>query len=175
MKKLLRWLSVLPAVLMLLLIFRFSAQDGPSSGSLSYKISYAIIKLFDRICSSGFSEGELISRAESIQLVVRKLAHITEFFLLTLSFYLPLRIWLPYKGVTITGKQYLYKLILPAFSLSILCAAADEFHQSFVPGRCGTPIDVLVDSVGIIGACLFLIYCNYRIQKRHRACNPHSE
>ncbi|MBR6535654.1 MAG: VanZ family protein [Lachnospiraceae bacterium] len=175
MKKLLRWLSVLPAVLMLLLIFRFSAQDGPSSGSLSYKVSYAIIKLFDRICSSGFSEGELISRAESIQLVVRKLAHITEFFLLTLSFYLPLRIWLPYKGVTITGKQYLYKLILPAFSLSILCAAADEFHQSFVPGRCGTPIDVLVDSVGIIGACLFLIYCNYRIQKRHRACNPHSE
>lgn len=175
MKKLLRWLSVLPAVLMLLLIFRFSAQDGPSSGSLSYKVSYAIIKLFDRICSSGFSEGELISRAESIQLIVRKLAHITEFFLLTLSFYLPLRIWLPYKGVTITGKQYLYKLILPAFSLSILCAAADEFHQSFVPGRCGTPIDVLVDSVGIIGACLFLIYCNYRIQKRHRACNPHSE
>ncbi len=175
MKKLLRWLSFLPAVLMLLLIFRFSAQDGPSSGSLSYKVSYAIIKLFDRICSSGFPEEELISRAESIQLVVRKLAHITEFFFLTLSFYLPLRIWLPYKGADIAGKQYLYKLILPAFSLSLICAAADEFHQSFVPGRCGTPVDVLVDSVGMVAACLFLLYCNYRIKKRCRTCNPHSE
>ena len=175
MKTVLRWLSFLPAVLMLLLIFRFSAQDGPASGSLSYKVSYTIIKLFDRISSSGFSEGELVSHAESIRLAVRKLAHITEFFLLTLSFCLPLRVWLPYKGVDITGTHYRYKLILPAFSLSLLCAAADEFHQSFVPGRCGTPVDVLIDSVGITGACLFLIYCNYRVKKRHRTCNPHSE
>ena len=175
MKKLLRCLSFIPAVLMLLLIFRFSAQNGPSSGVLSYKVSYAIICLFNRIISSGYSEGELISRAESIQLVVRKLAHITEFFLLTLSFYLPLRIWLPYKGVAITGKQFLYKLILPAFFLGLLCAAADEFHQSFVPGRCGTPVDVLVDSVGIVSACFLLLFCNYRINKRHRVCNPHSE
>ena len=175
MKKLLRWLSFLPAVLMLLLIFRFSAQDGPSSGSLSYKVSCLLIKLFDRIFSCGFSEGELVSRAESIQLVVRKLAHITEFFLLTLSFYLPLRIWLPYKGVSILGKPFLYKLILPAFSLGLLCAAADEFHQRFVPGRCGTPVDVLVDSVGIVSACFFLLFCNYRMKKRHRVCNPHSE
>lgn len=175
MKKLLRWLSFLPSVLMLLLIFRFSAQDGPSSGSLSYKVSFTIVKLFDRIFSSGLSEGELVSRAESIQLVVRKLAHIAEFFLLTLSFYLPLRVWLSHKGVNFAGKRFTYKLILPAFSLSLLCAAADEFHQRFVPGRCGTPVDVFVDSIGIVVACLFLIYGNYYVKKRHRACNLHSE
>lgn len=175
MKKLLRWLSFLPALLMLLLIFRFSAQDGPTSGSLSYKVSYVIIRIFDKIFSFDLAEAELLSRAESIQLVVRKLAHITEYFILTLSMYLPLRIWLPYKGISTAGKHFYYRLILPTFFLSVICAAADEFHQSFVPGRCGTPIDVLVDSVGIVVACLLLIYGNYRIKKRHRACNPHSE
>lgn len=166
MKHLLRWLSILPAVLMLLLIFGFSAQDGATSGSLSYKVSYAVICMFHRIFSLDFSEAELVSKADGLQLFIRKLAHVTEYFLLTLSLYLPLRIWLPHKGISITGKQFFYKLILPAFFLSVVSAAADEFHQSFVPGRCGTPLDVLVDSIGIVAGCTLLIICHFHRQKK---------
>lgn len=166
MKKLLRWLSILPALLMLLLIFGFSAQDGATSGSLSYKISYAVICTFHRIFSLDFSETELVSKANDLQFFIRKLAHVTEYFLLTLSLYLPLRIWLPYKRLSIAGKQFFYRLILPMFFLGLFFAVADEFHQIFVPGRCGTPLDVLVDSVGIIAGCVLLILCHRRCLKK---------
>lgn len=161
MKHFLRWLSILPALLMLLLIFGFSAQDGATSGSLSYKVSYWIVCFFDRIFSLDYSELSLLAKAEDIQLLIRKLAHITEYFLLTLSLFLPLRIWLPQKGISTAGKYFFYKLILPAFLLGLLCAGSDELHQHFVPGRCGTPLDVLIDSIGILTACTLLILCHF--------------
>ena len=36
-----------------------------------------------------------------------------------------------------------------AFVLAVLYAASDELHQTFVPGRHGSPVDVVIDSVGI--------------------------
>ena len=41
---LLKPLSFLPAILMMLLIYGFSAQTGEVSGELSYKISYQIVE-----------------------------------------------------------------------------------------------------------------------------------
>lgn len=43
-----------------------------------------------------------------------------------------------------------------AFVLTALYAASDEFHQTFVSGRSGQPLDVLIDS---FGAIIFLIIC----------------
>lgn len=170
MKPILRYLSGVPAIFMLLLIFAFSAQDGSSSGSLSYKVGYALNDCFNRIFSLGLSEAELAKRALSGQLIIRKLAHITEYFLLTLSFYLPLRVWLPYKKINLAGRNFFYRLLLPTFLLGLCSAAADEFHQSFVPGRCGTPLDVLVDSVGITVGCILLALCHhfFNRKKQHR-------
>lgn len=165
-KPILRYLSGVPAVFMLLLIFAFSAQDGSSSGSLSYKVGYALIDFFNRILSLDLTEPELAKRALSGQLIIRKLAHITEYFLLTLGFYLPLRVWLPYKKINLAGKAFFYRLLFPTFLLSLCSAAADEFHQSFVPGRCGTPLDVLVDSVGILTACIILAFCHRCITRK---------
>ena len=36
-----------------------------------------------------------------------------------------------------------------AFLVAVLYAASDEFHQTFVPGRHGSPVDVAIDSIGI--------------------------
>jgi VanZ family protein len=36
-----------------------------------------------------------------------------------------------------------------AVVLGVLYAASDEFHQTFVPGRHGSPIDVAIDSIGL--------------------------
>ena len=35
-----------------------------------------------------------------------------------------------------------------ALCLTILYAISDEWHQTFVPNRFGSPLDVLIDSVG---------------------------
>jgi VanZ family protein len=36
-----------------------------------------------------------------------------------------------------------------AAAISILYAVTDEYHQTFIEGRHGTPLDVLIDSVGV--------------------------
>ncbi len=171
MKKLLRYCSILPAVFMLFLIFGFSAQDGAASGSLSFRVSYTAVRVASRLFSLDFTREELLHHADSIGLLVRKTAHITEYFLLTLSLYWPLRMWLPQKAADAAGrrKAFLTCYLLPTFLLAVFFAAFDEFHQSFVPGRCGTPVDVLVDSIGIFIGCIVLMLCHHYFQTKH--CN----
>jgi VanZ family protein len=64
---------------------------------------------------------------------LRKAAHVTIFGLL----------WL-----TLARAAY-WRNALPAAVIAVLYAASDEWHQSFVQGRHGTPVDVAIDSVGI--------------------------
>jgi VanZ family protein len=37
-----------------------------------------------------------------------------------------------------------------ALVLGVLYAVSDEVHQSFVPGRLGSPVDVAIDAVGVV-------------------------
>ncbi len=176
MKKVLRYCSVLPALIMLFLIFGFSAQDGETSGSLSFRVCCAILSFADRFFSWNLSEPTFYSHAESMQFFVRKAAHVTEYFLLTLSIFLPLRVLVfehHFRSTDSSDKHrclhhFLCKLLLPTFFLSVMCAGLDEFHQSFVPGRCGTPVDVLIDSIGILLACIILVLCHRRGKAPHK-------
>lgn len=67
--------------------------------------------------------------------------------------------WLPVKGWHATEFAILYGLCRAAglrkgdalFMVS-LGAALDEFHQTFVEGRTGTPRDVLIDMGGALAA-----------------------
>jgi len=63
--------------------------------------------------------------------ILRKLAHTTEYAVLGALLVRALRSpWL-------------------AFALGVAYAASDEFHQTFVRGRHGSPIDVAIDAVGV--------------------------
>jgi uncharacterized protein YfiM (DUF2279 family) len=43
-----------------------------------------------------------------------------------------------------------------AFALGVAYAASDEIHQSFVPGRQGSPLDVALDAAGVaVGVALW--------------------
>jgi VanZ family protein len=69
--------------------------------------------------------------------ILRKLVHAGEYGLLTFLWVRALRI------------TELRDSALPlAFALSVAYAATDEFHQTFVDGRHGTPVDVGIDAVG---------------------------
>jgi VanZ family protein len=45
------------------------------------------------------------------------------------------------------------RLFACVFAFGVLCGVADEFHQSFVPGRDPSAWDVLYDAVGVIIGC----------------------
>jgi len=152
-------LSVIPALLLLSFIFGFSAQTGEDSGSLSFHLSLFLVRLFSPIFPAADTNELLIARAEAIHLLIRKLAHITEFFLLMLSIYLPIHTFRK-------NTSSFYGRIVLCFCLSVLCAFFDEFHQSFVDGRSGNLPDVLIDSIGILLASILLILSYHNKGKR---------
>jgi VanZ family protein len=65
--------------------------------------------------------------------VLRKLAHMTEYGLLW---------WLWWRALDAEHPA-------AAAALTIAYAATDEVHQTFVAGRHGTPVDVLIDATGV--------------------------
>ncbi len=88
------------------------------------------------------AQPDLNSGLGTIDLVGRKIAHMTEFGLL---WWLWLRALDTVPGVRFrrAGPQLLAGLITAAY------AATDELHQTFVDGRHGTPVDWLIDCAGI--------------------------
>lgn len=91
----------------------------------------------------------------TIDLVLRKLAHMTVFGLLAVGCVRGLA----FHGVT--GRAAL----VGAVALAGVYAVSDEFHQTFVSGRSGSPIDVAIDIVGITVA-LALLARNPRLRAR---------
>jgi VanZ family protein len=73
----------------------------------------------------------------TVDLVGRKFVHMAEYALLFLLWWRALRTVAP-RG----------RAIALALAIAIGYAMTDEFHQSFVDGRNGNPIDVAIDTVG---------------------------
>lgn len=143
-------LSFLPAILMMCLIYHFSAQTGEVSGNLSYEVSYQIVETKNEVFDLGQSYEQLSEEAYGIQYYVRKAAHMTEYFLLAIAISFPL---------------YLYKvrgiwLMLLAGIVCVGFAGLDEYHQSFVANRGPSVRDVGIDSIGaFVGILLVQAFC----------------
>ncbi len=75
-----------------------------------------------------------------IHLLVRKAAHVTEYAILTGLLFRALR-W--------SIESFWWRAAL-ALTPALLFAPADEYHQSFVPTRTASPIDVLIDYAGAV-------------------------
>lgn len=82
--------------------------------------------------------------------IIAKMAHIAEYFILTLLFYRALK--MSRNSLEILRRLYF------AGVLSLLYSMSDEFHQRFVMGRTPTLKDIAIDSCGIILAILFVKY-----------------
>lgn len=143
LKKLLRYvlkpLSFLPALMMMFVIFNFSAQDGTASSSVSSTVSVRFVQVCDRALDREWSDAQIAHYAERIEHYVRKLAHVTEYFLLAVAVSFPLYVY------RLRG----WRLVLAAGLFCVCFAGLDEWHQSFVPGRSPSPRDVAIDSIGI--------------------------
>lgn len=82
---------------------------------------------------------------------LRKIAHITEYFIFTFLLHRAFR-----GSVNINA----FRLFSYPAALSFFYAISDEIHQYFVLGRYCSVKDVLIDSIGIIG-----FYILIRIKK----------
>jgi VanZ family protein len=70
------------------------------------------------------------------EVIVRKLGHVTGYAVLT-------ALW----AWALSG--VVKRPVLAAVCISLAYACTDEYHQTFVDGRTGTPTDVGMDAVGI--------------------------
>ena len=139
MIKFLKPFSFLPAILMMYMIFSFSSQDGVTSSQLSYKVSYKIIETGGEILGADFEPWEIDSLATRFHGVVRKIAHMTEYFALAVAVAFPLYVY-GLRGIL---------LMLVAGMFCVAFACGDEYHQSYVEGRGPSTKDVLIDSFGV--------------------------
>ncbi len=143
LKKMLRYLlkplSFLPALCMMYLIFSFSAQNGAQSSQLSSLVGSKLLTKASHILDLGMDAAQIAHYSAALQFYIRKLAHITEYFLLAVSVALPLYVY------RLRG----FWLLLAAGTFCVGFACLDEYHQSFVSGRSASLRDVGIDSIGI--------------------------
>jgi VanZ family protein len=139
----------LPVGLGMVLIFKASGDSG------SFSHSSRIIGPLVRFFFPGISDAAL----HQVVFGVRKAAHLTEYAFLAVLLWRGLRRehWL--------RTRWEWQTALRVLLLVALYAASDEWHQSFVPNREASVIDVLIDTIGA-GAGLFLIWIGNRFCQR---------
>ena len=85
-----------------------------------------------------------------LQIWIRKTAHVTEYALLG---------FLAFRAVFLSTHSALARVALLSIGVAASVAATDEFRQSFLPQRTGTPWDVAIDvtaAVIAIGVALWV-------------------
>lgn len=92
-----------------------------------------------------------------IQAVIRKGGHITEYGVLCLLFWRAI-----YRPTLANRRPWDRRAAWVAWGLAFLYACSDEYHQSFVASRDGSPRDVGFDMVGASAALLVLWWVGRR-------------
>lgn len=138
-RNILKLFSFVPALLLMYMIYTFSGQPGEVSSQLSYKASYKIVETVDSTLNANMENWEIDLWVTRIHGLVRKCAHVSEYFLLAIAVSFPLYVY----GVHGIWLMLLAGLICVGFAYS------DEYHQSFVAGRSPSQRDVMIDSIGV--------------------------
>ncbi len=141
-------MKYLPLFIWMLIIFLFSHQPKTESEEYS-RLAIWILQMLG-IDLTDIAKG-------NATFIVRKAAHITEYFILCLL------------ALNLTKDKWESPVFYYiAIVFSVLYACSDEFHQTFIQGRVGCIQDVGVDSVGVLLAALlfFVIKKLYLIYKK---------
>lgn len=127
-------------ILWMILAFNLSNQVAQNSSELSGGLTRKILEVLHML------DGKTIEQQETIETIIRKLAH---FFLYALG------------GILILLHINLYKItdkrkVIISWILGTTYAITDEIHQLFVPGRSGEIRDVFIDSLGVITGIIII-------------------
>ena len=98
-------------------------------------------------------------RIDEIIFVLRKVAHVSEYAVLA---WLAQRLFLAL-DMAATASRRMIRSALLAWPFCVVYAISDEWHQTFVPTRVGTPWDVLIDSAGAaLGLAVVAVWRRFR-------------
>jgi VanZ family protein len=87
---------------------------------------------------------------DAVRWLVRKTAHVVEFAVLAWLAWRAL--WRPHRADT---RPWSWRTARWVLLIVVLYAATDEFHQTFVPNRTGSWVDVCIDTAGgVLGLAL---------------------
>ena len=139
-----------PVLLWMLVIFAASSDLGSAEHTSRFLIPFLLWLTPD------ISPATLAA----VQLSIRKAAHLTEYAILGA---------LLLRAVTVPSGRPRWQYAAVAIALAGAFAAMDEFHQTFVQSRTGSPHDVLID---ISGAALGLTIWWLFIRRRQKARVP---
>lgn len=137
-KKILEYLTLVPVLAIMLIIFLFSAQTGTRSEGSSESVGRLILSIVNPEFEQ-LSEAEQDVLVESCQHIIRKLAHFSEYA--ALGFFLMLHIRV--RGIIRKGSLW-------ALGICVFYAMTDEVHQLWVGSRSGQVSDVLLDGCGAL-------------------------
>lgn len=118
------------------LIFVMSSFNSTESGNQSNFIVNIISNILN------------INNIELLSLIIRKLAHFTEYFILGILVY----------NLVDRNNKKAYNAII----ICILYAISDEIHQIFVPGRSCQLLDMTIDSTGSITGIFLLSFMKHK-------------
>lgn len=149
-----RYINILLLILWMGIIFSFSQDTGEVSTKKSSHVIETGINIVMKLTANHYTEEQIENFIVKSVYLVRKLAHLVEYFILGLLFINVIKDYTSIslkKGLLILGGCFLYAL-------------TDEGHQMFIPGRDGKIIDVLIDTFGsLLG--IFVYYYFYRRRK----------
>jgi VanZ family protein len=156
-----RGLIWLPAVFVAIAIFSFSAQDGDESQSLSDKAADCILTSCDKIGFVDYiNSGNQEEMIENISTPIRKMAHMTEFGVLTMCIFIAFM----YDGL------YFKLSRICSLLMCVLWASLDEIHQLYVPGRAGRFLDVCIDTGGALVFIWIVSFIHHHLEvKKEKA------
>ena len=114
-------------------IYLMSAMPGDVSGEQSGLIVDCLLGIIRFLFGA---EAAAVISIDTIGLLVRKVAHMTEYAILFLLYR---------RALALSGARHPG---LAALAMSAGYAMTDEWHQSFVAGRGPSPVDVGIDTLG---------------------------
>ena len=146
-----KWFKIILLILWMGLIFSFSNQTGTSSSSLSTKVLTRIAITIDK----DMTDEEIDEFVDKYSFIIRKVAHLTIYFILGILAYINLR-----EYMKVTPALVIYSIIF-----CLVYASTDEIHQLLVNGRSGNIYDVILDTCGSTLAILISYYSRRRLKK----------
>ena len=149
-------------MLWMAVIFMFSAENAEESIETSDSIVDVVVEHIISVSEDELTPTEYASLKESVSHFVRKAAHFTAYMalgILTLSA-------LYQHSLSVPRKRYI------SLAICVLYAVSDEIHQTFVPGRAGRILDVLIDSAGAAVGILLVSLIVYSAMKKSAKAEP---
>ena len=142
-----RIIAFLPAIFMMCIIFMFSSNNGEESSKDSGFIVQMLFRMVDAVPFFNITSQEKMQIAHSLEFLVRKAAHMTEYGVLAVCILFGISVFYRTSHTLVYKTNYIYMI---AWLMTVIYAATDEYHQLFVPGRSGKIMDVGIDALGAL-------------------------